>query len=131
MLQRVCLVRVAKAAVARPNVQVLHKGEIDSAIATLARMESPTNYSTEAGGLILETEKYGERLGQVRDLGAGFQGFCSKLHGLHARLALILHLLETRETISSRRAPLCGPVGWCENTCCLSWTLSKKWVSPS
>ena len=50
---------------------------------------------TDAGELIRETEQFGIQLASVKDLGAGFQGFCSKLHGTHARLALILHLLTS------------------------------------
>ena len=51
-------------------------------------------YTTDAGELIRKTEAYGTKLAGLRDMGAGFQGFCSKLHGTHARLAMILHLLE-------------------------------------
>jgi hypothetical protein len=39
----------------------------------------------------------GGTLAKLTDYGQGFQGTCSKLHGTHARYALILHLLDNAD----------------------------------
>jgi hypothetical protein len=71
--------------------------EIDAAIARLVWFTPAIGaYMTDAEGeaAIRETEHDGERLVQSTDLGLAFQAVASKLHGLHARCALILHLLD-------------------------------------
>jgi hypothetical protein len=53
-------------------------------------------YSGEAEGeaLIRAREADGKQFAGITDYGPGWGGFCLKLHGTHARLALLLHLLE-------------------------------------
>ena len=53
-------------------------------------------YRLDAAGeaLIRETEALGNAEGRRRSNGVGFRGFMNKLHGTHARVALVLHLLD-------------------------------------
>jgi hypothetical protein len=51
----------------------------------------------EAAQLILDTETIASEYATLTDFGLGWPGFCHKLHGTHARLALILHLMEAPE----------------------------------
>jgi hypothetical protein len=57
------------------------------------------SYSTtpEGGELIRQTELLGRDYAIITDYGEGWPGFCYKLHGTHARLALVIHLLEDPE----------------------------------
>lgn len=93
-MQRMCVVRAAESASADPDVKVEHRLEIDGALSRLTQQTFGRQYFTEGGELIRETEQFGVKLASISDYGLGFQGFCSKLHGLHARLALVLHLLD-------------------------------------
>jgi len=54
------------------------------------------DYTVEAAGedLIRDTEGLGAGMAQQPDVGVGYGGFLSKLHGLHARVALVLHLID-------------------------------------
>jgi hypothetical protein len=50
--------------------------------------------NSDGAALIRETERLGLDLMRLSDYGPGFTGFCGKLTGLHARLALVLHYLD-------------------------------------
>jgi hypothetical protein len=54
------------------------------------------SYRTDPAGeeYIRETESFGEDLLLRPDIGVGLRGFIRKLHGVHARTALILHLID-------------------------------------
>jgi hypothetical protein len=66
------------------------------ALCTLA----PRTYTTTPDGsdCIHETEIAGKGYASITDYGEGWPGFAYKLHGLHARFALVLHLLEDPNT---------------------------------
>jgi Protein of unknown function (DUF3987) len=57
----------------------------------------PYHTTAEGTDLIRQTETLGSELAVISEYGPGWPGFCSKLHGTHARLALVLHLLEAPE----------------------------------
>ena len=44
--------------------------------------------------MIRATENGAKDFAMITDYGPGWKGFCHKAHGTHARLALILHLIE-------------------------------------
>lgn len=74
----------------------------DGKIETLARATSWMRYTTtpEGEGLIRHTEIRGAELASCTDYGPGWQGWCSKLHGTHARFALLLHVFDNHECAS-------------------------------
>jgi hypothetical protein len=69
---------------------------IDSTIDRLLAAGAFDEYRTNGAGetLIRETERFGEAMLLRPDLGLGFRGFLRKLHGVHARAALVLHLMD-------------------------------------
>jgi hypothetical protein len=69
---------------------------IDSTFDRLLRNGAFGVYRTDAAGeeLIRDTERLGDVMGQRQDTGVGFRGFMRKLHGVHARTALVLHLMD-------------------------------------
>jgi hypothetical protein len=99
LLQRFLPIWVQPAEVARSDVKVgpgltaLH-----SLITQLCRLNG-RRYTTTAEGvqLIRDTEVLAREYATITDFGLGWPGFCHKLHGTHARLALVLHLMETPE----------------------------------
>jgi Protein of unknown function (DUF3987) len=56
----------------------------------------PDHYRTDSNGeaLIRDLEQDAGRLSQRPDIGIGYRGFLRKLHGTHARVALVLHLID-------------------------------------
>jgi Protein of unknown function (DUF3987) len=95
LLQRTNMVRASAASVSRDDVVIRGADAIYNKIEALTRIEAQRYTTTKDGSaLIRETEILGQKLATIPDLGAGFQGTCSKLHGTHARYALILHLLD-------------------------------------
>lgn len=56
----------------------------------------PDAYRTDAAGedVIRDIEKMGEGIAQRTDIGVSYRGFLRKLHGTHARAALVLHLID-------------------------------------
>jgi hypothetical protein len=70
-------------------------GVIDSTIDRLLRNGAFDQYRTDAAGeaLIRETRRSCAILAQ-RPSGVGLKGFLRKLHGVHARAALVLHLMD-------------------------------------
>jgi hypothetical protein len=95
LLQRINMVRTSHATSSRDDVIVKGSENIHNRIGALTRIEGQKYTTTpEGSALIRETEKLGQKLASIPDLGVGFQGTCSKLHGTHARYALVLHLLD-------------------------------------
>jgi hypothetical protein len=81
--------------VARPNIRTPGNSAYDAVLRRLSRLEGMRYAACEEGSaLIRETERLGTEFANLADFGRGFQGYCSKLHGTHARIALILHLLD-------------------------------------
>ncbi len=65
-------------------------------LARLLALGTFDSYRLDAAGeaLIRETRALGEAESRRRTNGVGFRGFMDKLHGTHARVALVLHLLD-------------------------------------
>jgi len=74
-----------------PDVSVL-----DSTIDRLLKSGGFDLHRTDPEGeaLIRQSEQGYARLAQRPDASAGFRGFMHKLHGTHARTALVLHLMD-------------------------------------
>lgn len=97
LLQRFAPIRTPPAVAARPTIDVGRGIEdMHAAVARLCHLTGK-NYTTTQDGtaLIQNTEQAAFGYATISDYAAGWPGFCRKLHGTHARLALILHMLET------------------------------------
>jgi hypothetical protein len=72
--------------------------DISAINATIERLLllGPDAYRTDTAGedVIRDIEKMGESLAQRPDIGVGYRGFLRKLHGTHARVSLVLHLMD-------------------------------------
>jgi hypothetical protein len=68
---------------------------IDATIERLLLL-GPDAYRTDTAGedVIRDIEKMGDALAQRPDIGVGYRGFLRKLHGTHARVSLVLHLMD-------------------------------------
>ncbi len=99
MLQRFCVFRVAQAGIERPDVRAPNLDQLNLAIDRIADLNVERTYATtpEGASLIRQTRRDGSDLATITDYGIGFQGFCGKLHGTHARFSLVLHLLDNPE----------------------------------
>jgi hypothetical protein len=98
LLQRFCTVVIGPASASRSDIVVHGKGRLDTAIETLAKLKGRDYTATPKGAeLIQQTERDATSFGEITDYGPGFQGYVRKLHGTHARLALILHMLDDPE----------------------------------
>jgi hypothetical protein len=96
LLQRFVYLRAATAKASRPEIDV-GRGmvELHRAIKQLCSLDAYTYRTTRDGSeLIHETERAARDYATITDYGDGWPGFCYKLHGTHARFALILHMLE-------------------------------------
>jgi hypothetical protein len=96
LLQRFVPLWIDEAQAARPEIRI---GPGLSALYDTIRQLCHLNgrrYTTtdEAAQLILDTETLAREYATLTDFGLGWPGFCHKLHGTHARLALVLHLME-------------------------------------
>ena len=99
LLQRINMVRTSPASASRDDVMVKGGDKINAAIAALTRREAQLYRTTPgASDVIRQTEREGRSYAAIADYGPGFQGTCSKLHGTHARWALILHLLDNPDS---------------------------------
>jgi len=99
LLQRFAVMLVAPALLSRPDVAVRGKDQLDEAIGWLVRLTGRRYFATPQGGdLIRRTERDAGDFAAIPDFGLGFQGFARKLHGTHARLALVLHLIESPQS---------------------------------
>lgn len=96
LLQRFIPIVIAHHNLSEPDVAVQGKHLLDHAIGTIVRDRGNDLYSTTPDGsaLIRRTEVLGHQMAATTDYGKIVQGFCYKLHGLHARLAFLLHLLD-------------------------------------
>jgi hypothetical protein len=95
LLQRINMIRASRTGASRDDVVVQGLETISREIDELTRIGwHQYDTTTQGSALIRETEHFGRNLATIPDLGQGFQGTCSKLHGTHARYALLLHLLE-------------------------------------
>jgi hypothetical protein len=95
VLQRINMVRASAATVSRDDVVVVGVDRINAAISGLTRRVARRYRTTSDGSnIIRQTELDGREFASITDYGPGFQGTCSKLHGTHARYALVLHLLD-------------------------------------
>jgi hypothetical protein len=99
LLQRMIPVKASAAVLTRPEVKVPDLPALHEAVERMARSQVIMNYSTTPDGseLIRHTEQESAEFATITDYGIGFQGFCGKLHGTHARLAMILHMLDEPE----------------------------------
>ena len=100
LLQRFCPVLCGRPALGRSGIKVNH-AIFGQPIRTLAKLTGGETYTTTPTGadLIRLTERDGADFASITDFGPGFPGFCNKLHGTHARVALILHLLNKPEQL--------------------------------
>ena len=95
LLQRINMIRASAATASRGDVAVRGADIFQTAITSLTRREAQRYRTTSEGSAIIrQTEQQGRLLAGIADYGTGFQGTCSKLHGTHARYALLLHLLD-------------------------------------
>ena len=95
LLQRFIVYRARPAVQGRPRATIPGKAEFDAKIDKLALMGGCFYHTEpEAADMIRRLEADALDYATVSDFGPGFQGFCAKLHGTCARLALVLHLLE-------------------------------------
>lgn len=99
LVQRINMVRASPASASRDNVSVKGVDKINDAISALTRLEAQRYRTTpDASNIIRQTERDGRSYATIADYGPGLQGTCSKLHGTHARWALILHLLDNPDS---------------------------------
>jgi hypothetical protein len=95
LLQRINMVRASAATASRDDIVVEGVDKLGGAISVLTRREAQRYRTTvEGSDVIRQTEQDGRELAIIADYGQGFQGTCSKLHGTHARYALVLRLLD-------------------------------------
>jgi hypothetical protein len=95
LLQRLCPIRPPAPRQSRPDVIVRNLPQLDQAIERLARLKGGAYTTTAEGSRLIQlTERDAREFAALTEYGIGFQGFASKLHGLHARLSLILHMLD-------------------------------------
>lgn len=96
LMQRFVPIVIARHNLSQPDVTVHGKHRLDAAIGAIARERGHDFYCATPDGsaLIRKTEELGHAMAATTDYGKIVQGFCYKLHGLHARLAFLLHLLD-------------------------------------
>lgn len=113
LLQRINMIRAANTEASQAEVTVKGLDVIGHCIDQLTRIGWHQYATTPDGSaLIRKTELLGRQFATLPDLGQGFQGTCSKLHGTHARYAFLLHLLiapqaQTIATDTVERAQRC------------------------
>jgi len=95
LLQRFCGISLAEVQAGEGGTEP-PLTDLDAAIERLVSFMPFGDYGTEDGGeaLIRDTESAGQKMARTLGLGAAFEAFANKLHGLHARLAFILHLMN-------------------------------------
>jgi hypothetical protein len=96
LLQRFAAIRSTNPGIEQPDVRPPNLNQLSLAIDQIARIGTDGIYTTtpEGAELIRQTRCEAREFATITDYGIGFQGFCNKLHGTHARVAMILHLLE-------------------------------------
>jgi hypothetical protein len=81
---------IASQSISMPNLDRLHQA-VDYLCNLDGRFYTNTGEGEER---IRATEAEGLQFAGITDYGPGWNGYCLKLHGTHARLALVLHMLE-------------------------------------
>jgi hypothetical protein len=95
LLQRINMIRASAATASQDDVVVTGVDRINAVISVLTRRRAQRYQTTAEGSdIIRQTEQDGREFARITDYGQGFQGTCSKLHGTHARYALVLHMLD-------------------------------------
>jgi hypothetical protein len=96
LLQRFVPLWVEPAKLSRHEVRVGHGlSALYDTIRQLCHLDGRRYTTTPDGAqLISDTETLAREYAALTDFGLGWPGFCHKLHGTHARLALVLHLME-------------------------------------
>jgi Protein of unknown function (DUF3987) len=98
LLQRINMMRASAATANQDDVVVTGVDKINALISGLTRRKTQRFQTTAEGShIIRQTEQDGRDFASITDYGQGFQGTCSKLHGTHARYALILHMLDNSD----------------------------------
>ena len=98
LLQRFIPYLAAPPSLGRSLGVITGKEEFDRSVAELAHQPGrPYETNKQGSDIIRRMEADAIQYAALNDLGAGFSGFCAKLHGTLARLALILHLLDDPE----------------------------------
>jgi hypothetical protein len=100
LFQRFTKLLVAPAGQARPDINIGNGlTALHAAIERLCYFDARLYHTTEEGTQIIrDTKVDAQRLATtITDFGPGWAGWCYKLHGTEARLALLLHLLEQPE----------------------------------
>lgn len=105
LLQRFITVCAIPPSLGRKLGAISGKAAFDAVIDRLT-VEPGREYQSTPGGseIIRRMEALALDLSALTDYGPGFAGFCGKLHGTLARLALILHLLD--DPGASRSVPI-------------------------
>ena len=123
LIQRFNTVRPVKASVSRSDIQV--RGSLDRINEVIRRLvamnaDPAERYDTTPDGaeLIREAETFGARTGDFPIFGERFQGFCSKLHGFHARYALLLHLIDNPASLTIPTETMSAPTSWFAGSYC-------------
>jgi hypothetical protein len=100
-LQRMCPIMVPPSPGSQPGAPVPPGlNQLEAAIEALCTLDARTYTTTPAGSdCIHGTEEAAKKYAAISDYGEGWPGFCFKLHGLHARFAVLLHLLEDPNTL--------------------------------
>jgi hypothetical protein len=101
LLQRFNAVLAGPSAIARAGIKVSASCIFEDPIRRLVKLPGGVTYTTTSEGsdLIRRSERDGADFAAITDYGPGFQGYCNKLHGTHARAALLLHLLDDPEQL--------------------------------
>jgi Protein of unknown function (DUF3987) len=96
LMQRFQPLVIAERLLSEPQTHVRGQDRLDQAIDLLMVKDGcPVYHTTQEGNaLIRATEVMAHRLAEITDFGKTFQGYASKLIGLHARLAFLLHLFD-------------------------------------
>jgi hypothetical protein len=95
LLQRLLPVHMLTPAITRNDVKVIGLDKIEAAIARVCVLDGQEYTTTPEGSeRIRKSECYGADYAKISDYSEGWPGFCRKLHGTHARLALLLHLFQ-------------------------------------
>jgi hypothetical protein len=96
LLQRFLIVRPARVSGgSKSSVHVCGLERLEASITGLIHRDAMHYQLSPAGAaMVRETERIGEDWERQAEAGLGFPAWVRKMHGQHARLALILHLME-------------------------------------
>jgi hypothetical protein len=100
MMQRIAPICARPASIERPDIKVTGLEQLQRIIRQLTSLSEKFYTTTKEGSdLIKQTGREAKEYAEITENGPGFRGFCRKLHGAHARLALILHMIDDPEQI--------------------------------